>query len=114
MGEEKKKVGEVMMGKGPIIARGPNINPKLFELFVKIAKEQKIPYQIEGAPRGTGTDANAIQLNRAGVATGLISIPNRYMHSPCEIVHLDDLENIAKLIAHTIAAIEETHDFIPS
>jgi len=114
MGEEKKKVGEVMMGKGPIIARGPNINPKLFELFVKIAKEQKIPYQIEGAPRGTGTDANAIQLNRAGVATGLISIPNRYMHSPCEIVHLDDLENIAKLIAHTIAAIEETRDFIPS
>lgn len=114
MDKEKKKVGEVAMGKGPIIARGPNINPKLFKLFVETAKEKNIPYQIEGAPRGTGTDANAIQLTRAGVATGLISIPNRYMHSPCEIVHLGDLENIARLIAHTVAKIDERTDFIPS
>ncbi|HCP32365.1 TPA: hydrolase [Candidatus Acetothermia bacterium] len=114
MDKEKKKVGEMTMGKGPIIARGPNINPKLFKLFVETAKEEKIPYQIEGAPRGTGTDANAIQLTRAGVATGLISVPNRYMHSPCEIVHLGDLENIARLIAHTVAKIDERTDFIPS
>lgn len=114
MDKEKKKVGEVTMGKGPIIARGPNINPVLFKLFVETAKEKKIPYQIEGAPRGTGTDANAIQLCRAGVATGLISVPNRYMHSPCEIVHLGDLENIARLIAHTVAKIDERTDFIPS
>lgn len=114
MDKEKKKVGEVTMGKGPIIARGPNINPKLFKLFVETAKEKKIPYQIEGAPRGTGTDANAIQLCRAGVATGLISVPNRYMHSPCEIVHLGDLENIARLIAHTVVRIDERTDFIPS
>jgi len=114
MDKEKKKVGEVTMGKGPIIARGPNINPKLFKLFVETAKEKKIPYQIEGAPRGTGTDANAIQLTRAGVATGLISVPNRYMHSPCEIVHLGDLENIARLIAHTVVRIDERTDFIPS
>lgn len=114
MDKEKKKVGEVTMGKGPIIARGPNINPVLFKLFVETAKEKKIPYQIEGAPRGTGTDANAIQLCRAGVATGLISVPNRYMHSPCEIVHLGDLENIARLIAHTVVRIDERTDFIPS
>ncbi|HHR84937.1 MAG TPA: M42 family peptidase, partial [Candidatus Acetothermia bacterium] len=62
----------------------------------------------------TGTDANAIQLTRAGVATGLISIPNRYMHSPCEVVHLGDLENIVKLIAHTVASIDDKTDFIPS
>jgi len=79
--------------------------------MVKTADEEKIPYQIEGAPRGTGTDANAIQLTRAGVATGLISIPNRYMHSPCEI--LDDVENVAKLIAHTVARIDDSTDFIP-
>jgi len=113
MGTEKKKVGEIAMGKGPIIARGPNISPKLFDLMVKTADEEKIPYQIEGAPRGTGTDANAIQLTRAGVATGLISIPNRYMHSPCEIVNLDDVENVAKLIAHTVARIDDSTDFIP-
>jgi len=114
MGNEKKKVGDIAMGKGPMIARGPNINSKLFDLLVSTAKKHKIPYQVKGAPRGTGTDANAIQLTRAGVATGLISIPNRYMHSPCEVVHLGDLENIAKLIAHTVASIDDNTDFIPS
>ena len=114
MDEAKRKFGEAEMGKGPIIARGPNINTPLFRLFVQTAKEEKIPYQIEGAPRGTGTDANAIQLTRAGVATGLISIPNRYMHSPCEVVHLADLENCAKLIANTVMRIDETTDFVPS
>ena len=114
MGDEKKKVGDIAMGKGPMIARGPNINSKLFEILVNTAKKHKIPYQVEGAPRGTGTDANAIQLTRAGVATGLISIPNRYMHSPCEVVHLGDLENIAKLIAHTVTSIDDKTDFIPS
>jgi len=114
METEKKKVGEFAMGKGPIIARGPNINPRLHKLIVETAKEADIPYQIEGAPRGTGTDANAIQLARAGVATGLISVPNRYMHSPCEIVHLTDLENACRLIAHTVAKIDETTNFLPS
>jgi endoglucanase len=111
---EKKKVGEASMGNGPIIARGPNINPPLFKLFIDTAKKKNIPYQIEGAARGTGTDANAIQLTRAGVATGLLSVPNRYMHSPCEMVHLGDLENTAKLIAHTVLCINTKTDFIPS
>ncbi len=82
--------------------------------MVETAKKEGIPYQIEAAPRGTGTDANAIQLTRAGVATGLVSIPNRYMHSPCEVVHLGDVENIAKLIAYTVAQIDDNTDFIPS
>ena len=111
---EKKKVGEVTMGKGPIISRGPNINPPLFKLLVSTADEKEIPYQIEGTPRGTGTDANAIQLTRAGVATGLLGVPNRYMHSPCEMVHLDDVENTAKLIAHTVMKIDAKTDFIPA
>ena len=114
MEAEKKKVGEFMIGKGPIIARGPNVNPPLFKLIVETAEEAEIPYQVEGAPRGTGTDANAIQLARAGVATGLISVPTRYMHSPCEIVHLTDLENACKLIAHTVAKIDEKTNFLPS
>lgn len=113
LSSEKKKLGDLSMGKGPVIARGPNINPALFKLFVETAKKENISCQIEGAPHGTGTDANAIQLTRAGVATGLISIPNRYMHSPCEIVHTGDLENSAKLIAHAVAKLGEETNLIP-
>lgn len=113
MDKEKKKVGEAKMGGGPIISRGPNFNPKIFELLVETAKEREIPYQLEGAPRGTGTDANVIQLTRAGVATGLVSVPNRYMHSPCELVHLEDLENAYKLLAYTVERIDDRTDFVP-
>jgi len=113
MGKEKKKVGEAKMGQGPIIARGPNINPKLFELLVTAAEEKGIPYQLEGSPRGTGTDANAIQLTRAGVATGLVSVPNRYMHSPCELVSLKDLENSYGLLAYAVEQIDDETDFVP-
>lgn len=110
---DKKKLGEINLGKGPVIARGPNINPKLFELLVHTAEDNKIPYQIEPAPTATGTDANAIQISRAGVATALVSIPNRYMHSPCEVVSISDLENAAKLIAQTVALLSEETDLIP-
>ena len=110
---EKKKLGEIKLGGGPVIARGANVNPKLFELLVETAEREKIPYQIEAAPGATGTDANAMQLTRAGVATALVSIPNRYMHSPCELVSLRDLENAAKLIAHTVARISADTDLLP-
>ena len=110
---EKKKLSEIELGKGPVISRGANINPKLFALLVETAEREKIPYQIEPAPRGTGTDANAMQLTRAGVATALVSIPNRYMHSPCEIVAFSDLEDAAKLIAHACTRLEDDVDLIP-
>ncbi len=113
MGKEKKKVGEAKLGAGPIISRGANINGKLFELLVETAKEKGIPYQLEGAPRGTGTDANVIQLTRAGVAAGLISVPNRYMHSPCELVNLEDLENAFELLAVAVEQIDDRTDFVP-
>jgi endoglucanase len=105
------KAGDLRIGKGPSISRGPNINPKVFDLLVDVAKKKKIPYQIDGAPRGTGTDANAIQLTRGGVATGLVSIPNRYMHTPVELVSLDDIENIAKLLAGFIMRLDGKSDF---
>ncbi len=111
---EKKRLGEIKLGAGPVIARGANVNPKLFELLVETAEREKIPYQIEAAPGATGTDANAMQLTRAGVATALVSVPNRYMHSPCEIVSLEDLENAAKLIAHTVSRIDDGTDLLPS
>lgn len=105
--------GKIEIGKGPVITRGPNINPKLFDLLVDTAKKEKIPIQIAAEARGTGTDANAIQLNQAGVVTGLVSIPLRYMHSPCELLSLTDVENAAKLLAATVARITPDTNFIP-
>jgi endoglucanase len=110
---DKKQLGDMRLGKGPVIARGPNINHKMFELLVKVAEKEKIPYQVEGLPRGSGTDANAMQLTKSGVATAIVSIPNRYMHTPVEIVDLADLENAARLISAFIRKLDTKIDFIP-
>jgi putative aminopeptidase FrvX len=110
---DKKQQGEISLGKGPVIARGPNINPKVFSRLVKLAGAGKIPYQVGTEPRATGTDANVIQMTRSGVATGLVSIPNRYMHTPVEMVHLGDLENTAKLLASYIESLKPGEDFTP-
>ena len=93
----RRKVGDIRIGRGPVIARGANISPRVFDLLVATAQEEGIPYQVEAAPRGTGTDANAMQLSRAGMATGLVSVPVRYMHTPCEVLSLADLENACRL-----------------
>lgn len=106
---DKKKTGDIRIGKGPVIARGPNINPKIFNLFVQIAKKEKIPYQIESISRGTSTDANVIQLTKSGVLTGLVSIPNRYMHTPVELVSLKDLENTVKLLSVFVLRAEKEY-----
>jgi putative aminopeptidase FrvX len=113
-GGDKKKQGDMRLGRGPQITRGANINPVVFDLLVKTAKELKIPYQIQAAPGGTGTDANALQLNRAGVATGLVSVPLRYMHTPNEIMNLDDIENAALLIAGFCERVTPEIDWRPS
>jgi endoglucanase len=110
---DKKQVGDISLGKGPVIARGANINPRVFERLVRSAGDNKIPVQIEPAPRATGTDANMIQLTRSGVAAGLVSIPNRYMHTPVEMISLDDLENAARLIAAYIESLAADEDFTP-
>ncbi len=112
MEQAKKESGDVKLGKGPTITRGPNINPRAFELLIKTAQDNSIPHQIVAYPRGTGTDANAIQLTKSGVVTLLVGIPNRYMHSPCEIVHLGDLETAAKLIAVFVEQLNTDLSFI--
>ena len=93
-GGNAKISGEVKLGKGPNLHRGPNINPVLQAELEKVAKAQKIPFQITAEPRATGTDANAMQLSRGGVAATLVSIPNRYMHTPVEMISLKDLDAI--------------------
>ena len=113
-GAEKKIVGDLSIGNGPVVSIGPNINPVLGKLLMNTGRKKKIPYQREGEPRATGTDANAIQITRAGVAAALVSIPNRYMHTPIEVVSLSDLENAAKLLAETCLAISPKTDFVPT
>jgi endoglucanase len=95
---DPRKHGSAALGGGPMICRGANINPKIFDALVAAAKRAKISYQIEADPRPTGTDARAIQVGRAGVATGLVSIPLRYMHTPSELVDLEDVERCVLLL----------------
>ena len=113
-GADKKKVGDVKLGGGPMITRGANINPVVFDLLVQTAKELEIPYQIQATPGGTGTDANVIQLNRAGVATGLIAVPLRYMHTPNEIMNLNDIEKAARLMAGFCGRATADVDWTPA
>ncbi|NPV47334.1 MAG: M42 family metallopeptidase [Armatimonadetes bacterium] len=112
-GADAKRTGEAKLGLGPTIARGPNINPPLRELLETAATAKKLPWQPEPEPGATGTDANAIQISRAGVAAALVAIPNRYMHTPVEVVSLADLENAAKIIAETCLRITPQTSFIP-
>lgn len=110
---DPKKYGGGNIHGGPVISRGPNINPVVSRGLVAVAKKKKIPYQVAAAPKATGTDANAIQLSRGGTAAGLVGIPNRYMHSPVELVSLKDAENAAKLVAEWILTLKPGMDFIP-
>ncbi len=111
---DPSNIGRVEIGKGPVVPRGANINPVLFELITETAKKHDIPYQVIGVPRGAGNDANVMQLSRDGVATGLVTIPLRYMHTPVETLALSDLENAIKLITEVIRAITKDTSFIPS
>lgn len=108
---DHRKYGETKLGAGPMICRGPNINPKVYDRLVACAKKAKIPVQIEADPRPTGTDARAIQMARGGVACGLVSIPLRYMHTPSEIVDLEDVENCVKLFVAFAKSIAKDESF---
>ncbi|MDR1590656.1 MAG: M42 family metallopeptidase [Puniceicoccales bacterium] len=100
-----KRFSKVELGGGPMITRGVNINPIIFDRIIECAEKENIPYQIDADTRPTGTDARPMQVTRGGVPTGLISIPLRYMHTPVEMANLDDIENVIRLIcafAHTL------------
>jgi len=112
-GVEKPGIGDVEVGKGPVLARGANINPVLYELLLKTAEQEKIPVQLVGAPRGLGNDANVMQLSRGGVATALVAIPLRYMHTPVEVLSLTDLENAIKLLTALTLRLDTGQSFIP-
>jgi endoglucanase len=109
----KTRYGQLDVGKGPSVMRGANINPVCFELTLQAAADEKIPYQIDAAPAGTGTDANAMQISRAGMATGLLGVALRYMHTPCEVLSLTDVEDCARLMAAYCRQVKPNTDFTP-
>jgi putative aminopeptidase FrvX len=110
---EKKELGEHALGGGPVLSRGSAAHNEVFEMLARVAEAEGIPYSVQASPKSTRTDADGIHTTRRGVPTGLVSIPNRYMHSPNEIVNVADLQNAAKLIAAFIRGLDAETDFTP-
>ena len=111
-GVSKDQHGDHSLGSGPVITRASTLSPIVTDGLIAAAEAEGMDYTLEADARSTGTDADAIQFARAGIATGLVSAPNRYMHSPNEIVDLQDLANCAKLIAHYVKTLKKGTDFV--
>ncbi|MCH2212459.1 MAG: M42 family metallopeptidase [Fuerstiella sp.] len=112
-GIDQNEFGRIVLGGGPVIVRGANANPRVVELLTSCAEKNEIQVQINALARPASNDAAAIQISRGGCATGLVTIPNRYMHSPVEVVDESDLRNAARLIAEFCLSIDEHTSFIP-
>lgn len=109
----KTRYGQLDVGKGPSVARGANVNPAVFKMIVGAAAKEKIPYQVDASPGASGTDAWAMQIARGGMATGLLGVALRYMHTPVEVLSLTDVENCAKLMAAYCRSVKPNTDFTP-
>ena len=109
----KKELGEHKLGGGPVLSRGSAAHPVVFDRLAEVAEAEGISYSIQAAPRATRTDADGIHLVRTGVPTGLVSVPNRYMHSPNEIVSTSDLDAAANLLAAFVRSLGNREDFTP-
>jgi putative aminopeptidase FrvX len=110
---DKRQQGDVSLGSGPVIVRGPNMNPIVVERLLSLAQKGEIPHQLAASGKAQPNDSNALQINRAGVATGLVSIPNRYMHSAVEMISLDDIDRAADLLAEFVLSLSGDEDFTP-
>jgi putative aminopeptidase FrvX len=105
-GIEVKQAGKHELGSGPVLSRGSTLHPRLVELLYETAEREQIPFTVEAIGRNTGTDADAVHLSRGGIPTALVSIPLRYMHSPVELVQLDDVHACGRLIAATAMTLD--------
>ncbi|HMQ30084.1 MAG TPA: M42 family metallopeptidase [Chloroflexaceae bacterium] len=110
---EKRQHGDVRLGGGPVLSRGSANSPLVFRRLTEVAEREQIPYALQMTPRYSGTDADAIHRARGGVATGVVSIATRYLHSPNEMVALGDVEQAARLIAAFVRSVESEREFIP-
>jgi endoglucanase len=98
---------EVKLNEGPVITLGPSNHPVVRERLVQVCQKLELKYQTEVVRNGVGTDAYAVEISREGIPTVLVSLPSRYMHSPVEVVHVKDVERVARLVAHFIAGLDE-------
>lgn len=110
-GVDKARVGEHKVGGGPVLTRGSAAHPAVFEHLAEAGDAAGIRYTIQAAPLRTSTDADAIHLARGGIPTGLVSVPNRYMHSPCEVVAISDVFDTARLLAEFVRRLGDGVDF---
>jgi len=110
---DQKKYSVVKLGGGPVLSRGAANNPVIYDRLIAIAEEKKIPYCVQIMPEYTATDADAVHLSRVGVATAVISIPSRYMHTPNEMVQLSDVDATVELIVSFIRSLAADSDFVP-
>jgi len=108
---DKKEHGDIRVGRGPVLARGAAINQTVHTGLVSAAHDEGLEFQIQAVPAMTGTDADAVRMSRAGVAVGLVSVPNRYMHSPNQLVSVRDVDQSADLIAAYLAGLTESAEF---
>jgi putative aminopeptidase FrvX len=110
-GHDEKELGRHRFGSGPVLTRGSTLDPKVYELLHETAEAEDIPFTVSASARATGTDADAFHISRAGIPTSVVSVPLRYMHSPVELVQLDDIANAAKLIAAFARRLTADLDF---
>lgn len=111
---DPKQQGDIKLGKGPVIVRGPNINPEVSSRLKTLAMDHEINYQCNALGRAAPNDSNALQVTRGGVAAGILAIPNRYMHSAVETISLDDIDHAAELLARFACSVTTASEFIPS
>jgi putative aminopeptidase FrvX len=110
--DEKRQRNNLALGKGPQISRGPNTNPRVFELLTQVAKAEGIPYQVEPAPGETGTDSWAMQVAHHGIPTGVVSVSVRYMHTPAEVASSTDLDHTVALLTAFVRHLDASTTFV--
>ncbi|MCB0506333.1 MAG: M20/M25/M40 family metallo-hydrolase, partial [Cyclobacteriaceae bacterium] len=108
---DKKKSGDIKCGSGPVVSYGPAVQNNVRDMIIKVAEKKKIDFQRLSASRSTGTDTDAFAYSNAGVASALISLPLKYMHTTVETVNKEDVEGVIKLIYETLVQIKAGHDF---
>jgi endoglucanase len=110
-GLSEQELGRHKFGSGPVLTRGSTLDPVVFERLYEAGEAEGIPFTVTASARATGTDADAFHIARGGIPTSVVSVPLRYMHSPVEMVQLDDVENAAKLIAAFALRLAPDTDF---
>lgn len=108
---DKKSKGDISCGKGPVLSYAPAVHNKVRDLLIDVANKNKIPFQRLAASRATGTDTDAFAYSNEGVASSLISLPQKYMHTTVETIHKNDLENVIQLIYHFLCNLHENQNF---